>query len=198
MRYLENIPENICFLISGKEMTEEPCQIHQVVRWCIEISGKVRKNNPASSGIRGIIIHISEPVPITEPVYLGMIRSLSTFVELDLHYSDHTEKSGFGIPVTVAVGKSGREEIADAIRSMVRDNIDPKDLNEEILEKYLTFPHTPDCLIKTGGAHLVDFLIWQSVYSELFFLDLNWGRIRKIDLIRAFRDFQSRNRRFGT
>ncbi|MDD1724867.1 MAG: undecaprenyl diphosphate synthase family protein, partial [Methanospirillum sp.] len=36
-----------------------------------------------------------------------------------------------------------------------------------------------------------------SVYSELFFLDLNWGHIRKIDLIRAFRDYQSRNRRFG-
>ena len=80
---------------------------------------------------------------------------------------------------------------------MVTDSIAPEQVTTKVLEKYLTFSHTPDCVIKTGGAHLVDFLIWQSVYSELFFLDLNWQRIRKIDLIRAFRDFQARNRRFG-
>ena len=80
---------------------------------------------------------------------------------------------------------------------MVADNIAPEEVTTETLEKYLTFSHTPDCVIKTGGAHLVDFLIWQSVYSELFFLDLNWERIRKLDIIRAFRDFQDRNRRFG-
>jgi len=80
---------------------------------------------------------------------------------------------------------------------MADNNVAPEDVTTDVLEKYLTFSHTPDCVIKTGGAHLVDFLIWQSVYSELFFLDLNWEKIRKIALIRAFRDYQSRNRRFG-
>ncbi|MFA7199277.1 MAG: undecaprenyl diphosphate synthase family protein, partial [Methanoculleus sp.] len=52
-------------------------------------------------------------------------------------------------------------------------------------------------VIKTGGDHLTDFLIWQSVYSELFFLDVNWALLRKVDFLRALRDFQSRARRFG-
>ncbi|HJJ74275.1 MAG TPA: undecaprenyl diphosphate synthase family protein, partial [Methanocorpusculum sp.] len=42
-----------------------------------------------------------------------------------------------------------------------------------------------------------DFLIWQSVYSELFFCDVNWHKFRYVDFLRALRDFQSRQRRFG-
>jgi undecaprenyl diphosphate synthase len=53
-------------------------------------------------------------------------------------------------------------------------------------------------VIKTGGYHLTDFLIWQSVYSELFFSDVNWKLFRKIDFLRALRDYQARVRRFGT
>jgi undecaprenyl diphosphate synthase len=52
-------------------------------------------------------------------------------------------------------------------------------------------------VIKTGGDHLTDFLIWQSVYSELFFSDVNWPLFRRLDLLRALRDYQSRARRFG-
>ncbi|MGB4051813.1 MAG: undecaprenyl diphosphate synthase family protein, partial [Methanoculleus sp.] len=57
--------------------------------------------------------------------------------------------------------------------------------------------YEPDLVIKTGADHLTDFLIWQSVYSELFFLDVNWALLRKVDFLRALRDFQSRARRFG-
>ena len=198
LRYLDNIPQVICFMISDEEMENDPEQIERIIRWCSEISDKVRKNNSSCPGIKEIIIHISTSNPDEVPGYLSYIRSLSSFVSLDLHYGDNTERSGAGIPVTVAIGKSGREEIADAIQSMALDNVSSKDVTPELLEKYLTFSHSPDFMIKTGGAHLVDFLIWQSVYSELFFLDLNWERIRKIDLVRAFRDYLSRSRRFGS
>jgi undecaprenyl diphosphate synthase len=52
-------------------------------------------------------------------------------------------------------------------------------------------------VVKTGGSHLTDFLIWQSVYSELFFSDVNWRLFRKVDFLRALRDYQARKRRFG-
>jgi undecaprenyl diphosphate synthase len=52
-------------------------------------------------------------------------------------------------------------------------------------------------ILKTGGYHLTDFLIWQSVYSELFFSDVNWKYFRKTDFLRALRDYQARKRRFG-
>ncbi len=197
LRTLDSIPQVICFMISDDEMENDPKQIRRIITWCLEISDKVQKKNVQNSGILEIIIHISTQKPFQKPSYLTQIYDLSDIVTVHLHYGNISETIGNGLPVTIAIGKSGREEISDAIRAMVDNNIAPEEVTTEVLERYLTFSHTPDCVIKTGGAHLVDFLIWQSVYSELFFLDLNWEKIRKIDLIRAFRDFQSRNRRFG-
>ena len=99
--------------------------------------------------------------------------------------------------VVVAVGKSGREEITECIRRMARDRIPPENVDEQLLDSYLTFRYAPDVVIKSGGDHLTDFLIWQSVYSELFFSDVNWKYIRFVDFLRILRDYQSRIRRFG-
>ena len=99
--------------------------------------------------------------------------------------------------VTVAIGKSGREEIAGCIRRMAEDGVDPALVDEHTFEQYSAFPYAPDLVIKTGGDHLTDFPIWQSVYSELFFSDVNWPLFRRLDLLRALRDYQSRARRFG-
>jgi undecaprenyl diphosphate synthase len=197
LRDIDSIPQVICFMISGIEMENNPSKLRRVIEWCLEISDNIQKKNQECPGIKEIIIHINTGSPEKNPPYMSEIRNLSTIATVHLHYGDHSEVFGNGVPVIIAIGKSGREEIADAIQAMASDNILPEHVTNEVLEKYLTFSHTPDCVIKTGGAHLVDFLIWQSVYSELFFLDLNWEKIRKIDLLRAFRDFQARNRRFG-
>ena len=197
LRNLDSIPQIICFMISDAEMDGDPFQIRRIITWCLEISEKVIKNFNKDIGIQEIIIHISTCCSTKQPSFISSIYNLSDIVKIHLHYMEKTESFGTGIPVTIAIGKSGREEISDAIRAMVDNNVSPENVTTEVLEQHLTFSHTPDCVIKTGGAHLVDFLIWQSVYSELYFLDLNWEKIRKIDLIRAFRDFQSRNRRFG-
>jgi len=55
----------------------------------------------------------------------------------------------------------------------------------------------PDLVIRAGGKQLSDFMIWQAAYSELYFTDVNWLRLRKIDFLRAIRDYQGRERRFG-
>jgi undecaprenyl diphosphate synthase len=80
---------------------------------------------------------------------------------------------------------------------MAEEQVPPEEVTEEKVESYLTFKYTPDLVIKSGGDHLTDFLIWQSVYSELFFLDVNWDLFRRVDFLRALRDFQARKRRFG-
>ncbi|KUK69365.1 MAG: Undecaprenyl pyrophosphate synthetase, partial [Methanocalculus sp. 52_23] len=116
---------------------------------------------------------------------------------LELHLKDEVFCSGEGLPVLIVVGRSGREEIKESIRKIAEEGVDPCDLSEETIEAHLTFRSAPDLIIKTGGSYLTDFLIWQSVYSELFFLDVNWEFFRKTDLLRAIRDFQSRARRFG-
>jgi len=196
-RHLESIPRYLCFMISEDEMERAPEKIVQVVGWCLDISSEFTRHFPAEKGIASITFHISTQKPEPEPVYLDEIRKIASKTHLIIHYGKTTETAGKGIPIAVAIGKSGREEIIDAIIRMAEQSVQPEEVDGARIEKYLTFQHTPDFVIKTGGSHLVDFLIWQSVYSELFFLDLNWEEIRKVDIIRAFRDYQSRKRRFG-
>jgi tritrans,polycis-undecaprenyl-diphosphate synthase [geranylgeranyl-diphosphate specific] len=81
--------------------------------------------------------------------------------------------------------------------------IQPQDINESTIEKYLYTAHMtkqePDLIIRTSGEErLSGFLVWQSAYSELAFLDVYWPDFRFIDLLRAIRTFQKRKRRYGS
>ncbi|MCL7411277.1 MAG: undecaprenyl diphosphate synthase family protein [Methanosarcinaceae archaeon] len=103
--------------------------------------------------------------------------------------------------VYLFVGFRGRDEITKAVRSLLLDvksgKIAPDAIDESVIESHLMIRHEPDIVIRAGGKHLSDFLIWQSVYSELYFTDVNWSNVRKIDILRIIRDFQKRQRRFG-
>ncbi|KQC03180.1 MAG: di-trans,poly-cis-decaprenylcistransferase [Methanoculleus sp. SDB] len=184
-RKLMTLPEKICFMIAEQDMEDVPEKICEVTSWCRDLS------------INSVIFHISTSRPTISENYLDEIRILATIAHLTLLYGDMKEVLGTGIDVTVAVGLSGREEITRCIRSMGHAHVDPDTVTEEMIESYLTFPYEPDLVIKTGGDHLTDFLIWQSVYSELFFSDVNWNYFRKVDFLRALRDYQFRKRRFG-
>jgi len=197
MRHLQSIPRYLCFMLSEEEMNHAPDMITQVVGWCLDISSEITRRHPDEKGLMSITFHISTRSQHTPLPYLASIQRIAEKAHLIIHFQDRTERSGSGIPVAVAIGKSGREEIIDAIRRMAAQHLPPEEVDEHTIEQFLTFQHTPDFVIKTGGSHLVDFLIWQSVYSELFFFDCNWEELRKIDLLRSFRDYQSRTRRFG-
>ncbi len=103
--------------------------------------------------------------------------------------------------LNIAIAYGGRAEIIDAVRAILQDkSITPEAITEEFFEKYLYtkgLPN-PDLIIRTSGeVRISGFLLWQSAYSELYFCDLYWPEIRKIDLWRAVRDYQRRHRRFG-
>jgi short-chain Z-isoprenyl diphosphate synthase len=56
----------------------------------------------------------------------------------------------------------------------------------------------PDLIIRTSGElRLSGFLLWQSAHSEFHFCDAYWPEFRKVDFLRALRDYQRRTRRFG-
>ena len=147
--------------------------------------------------ILGLTFHINPLSPDEIARYMPELRKVSTIARLVLHQGDTEEVSGDGMEVVVAIGKSGREEITACIRRLAEEGIPPGKVDEKVLESHLTFRYDPDIVIKSGGDHLTDFLIWQSVYSELFFSDVNWKYFRKIDFLRILRDYQSRVRRFG-
>jgi tritrans,polycis-undecaprenyl-diphosphate synthase [geranylgeranyl-diphosphate specific] len=77
-----------------------------------------------------------------------------------------------------------------------------EDIDEKIIESCLYTSHLPqpepDLILRTSGEkRLSGFLIWQSAYSELVFMDVFWPEFRKIDLMRAIRTYQRRKRRYG-
>ena len=105
-----------------------------------------------------------------------------------------------------AFAYGGRAEIVDATKLIAEKvkngelNVD--DVNESTFEKYLYTSHMPnqepDLIVRTSGEErLSGFLLWQAAYSELCFLDVYWPDFRLIDLLRAFRTFQRRKRRYG-
>jgi len=197
-RQISQVPAHICFMINGQDLAEAPENLALITSWCNELSEFVVKRNPsAGQGIRGLTFHISTPVPDDLNRYLPEVRKIGAISHLILHIGDKEETAGSGMDVVVAIGNSGREEITACIRRMAQDHIPPESVDEKTLESYLTFQYTPDVVIKSGGDHLTDFLIWQSVYSELFFSDVNWKYVRKVDFLRVIRDYQSRVRRFG-
>lgn len=108
--------------------------------------------------------------------------------------------------LNLALAYGGRREIVDAVRRIVRDalsgKLDPESLDEKVFEKYLytgdqPYPE-PDVVVRTSGEmRISNFLLWQIAYSELVFLDVYWPDFRRIDLLRAIRLYQRRQRRFG-
>ncbi|MFC4357306.1 undecaprenyl diphosphate synthase family protein [Halobium salinum] len=104
-------------------------------------------------------------------------------------------------PIQVSIGLGGKREFAEAVRGVAQEvaagEVDPEEIDETDVESRLVFPEEPDLVIKTGAERLSDFMIWQSVYSELYFTDVNWRDFRKRDYLRAVLDYQNRLRRFG-
>ena len=105
-----------------------------------------------------------------------------------------------------AFAYGGRAEIVDATRKIAEKvstgDLSPDEVDEQLFEKYLYTSHMPnqdpDLIIRTSGEErLSGFLLWQSAYSELCFLDVYWPAFRRIDLLRAIRTYQQRKRRFG-
>ena len=113
-----------------------------------------------------------------------------------------------GPEVNLAVGYGGRKEIADAMRSILRQHSTEGTTIEqlaELLDPELITQHLytggqpdPDLIIRTSGEQrLSGFLLWQSSNSELYFEEALWPDFRKVDFLRAIRAFESRHRRYG-
>lgn len=110
--------------------------------------------------------------------------------------------------LTIALAYGGRQEIVDAARDLVgrllNEGVDPHDLAARIdadaLARHLYTADLPDpdLVIRTSGeARLSGFLLWQAAYAEYSFVDVYWPAFRRVDFLRAMRDFTRRERRYG-
>jgi short-chain Z-isoprenyl diphosphate synthase len=140
--------------------------------------------------------------------HVGTIDGLPVELTEALKAAEARTSENTGLHVNLAVGYGGRREIADAMRSIVRDHgkgggsID--DL-AEILTPELIGDHLytqgqpdPDLIIRTSGEQrLSDFMLWQSAHSEFYFVEALGPDLREVDFLRALRDFAKRERRWG-
>lgn len=113
-----------------------------------------------------------------------------------------------GMQVNIAVGYGGRQEIADAVRKLLQKHAEAGTSIEDLAEVldvdhiaahlYTSDQPDPDLIIRTSGEQrLSGFLMWQSVHSEFWFCEAYWPAFRKVDFLRALRDYAARHRRFG-
>ncbi|MPZ06578.1 MAG: di-trans,poly-cis-decaprenylcistransferase [Nitrososphaeraceae archaeon] len=108
--------------------------------------------------------------------------------------------------LNIAVAYGGQKELVDAIKRIagmaVARDIRVEDINEKTIESCLYTSHLPqpepDLVLRTSGEkRLSGFLLWQSAYSEIVFMDVFWPQFRKIDFMRAIRIYQNRVRKYG-
>ena len=102
-----------------------------------------------------------------------------------------------GLRLNIALGYSGRDELVDATRALVKrlasEQLDPAAMAQRI---------TPEAIashLYTAGEPDPDLIIlpWQGAHSELYFTDVYWPELRELDFLRALRTYQHRQRRFG-
>ena len=104
------------------------------------------------------------------------------------------------IILNVAFNYGGRGEILDAVRNLMLDGIDPRDLSEDLMSRYLYTSDLPDpdLIIRTGGEwRLSNYLIWQAANAEYYATDTYWPDFDEEELRKALAEFASRERRFG-
>ncbi|WP_227010549.1 polyprenyl diphosphate synthase [Pelagibius marinus] len=138
----------------------------------------------------------------------GRLDLLPTSTRAAIEAAEEATKEHGTLVLTIAVAYDGREELVDALRSILRKTIDEArnpdaavdEISTETIAQHLYVPDLPDAdlIIRTSGElRLSGFLLWQSAYSEIYFTEIDWPEFRKIDFLRALRAYQRRHRRFG-
>lgn len=135
---------------------------------------------------------------------IGRINLLPEEVQEVIRQAEKNTADYDEFQLNIAIGYGGRTEIVDCVKEIIGEALEGKlkleDVSEEMIAKHLYTDGIPDpdLIIRTSGEErLSGFLLWQSAYSELIFLEVYWPAIRKIDIWRAIRTFQQRERRHG-
>jgi len=142
---------------------------------------------------------------------IGNLGLLPDFVRRSLQEKEDRTRNMSGMDLVLAISYGGREEILQAVRSIVRDVAQGKillpsgdDLQGVITEEdfgsrlYAADIPDPELLIRTSGENRIsNFLLWQLAYTEIVVSPVYWPDFGKEELSRCLREFSQRTRRFG-
>jgi len=111
-----------------------------------------------------------------------------------------TTANNTGITFTLAINYGGRAEIVDALKAIVKEGVQPDQIDESLISAHLYNPDhpEPDLMIRTAGEmRWSNFLLWQSAYAELFVTEKTWPEFDRAELDRAIDAYGHRTRKFG-
>ena len=139
---------------------------------------------------------------------MGALEVLPPETAAILKQAEEDTRDRPGAQVNLAVGYGGRREIADAVRSLLADHAERGTSLEELVDSldvehiaehlYTAGQPDPDLVIRTSGEQRMSgFLLWQTANAEFHFTDVYWPDFRRVDFLRALRDYSARHRRFG-
>jgi len=133
-------------------------------------------------------------------IKFNTIGDLSPFDKKTINAIDELKnntKENTGLTQTLALNYGSRDEITRAVNSIKND---VKEIKEEDITNALDSRNIPDVdiIIRSGGERrLSNFLLWQSYYSEIFFINTLWPDITSLEIENIIEDFKNINRRFG-
>jgi len=197
-----NVPDHIVLALSESDLFADTnyLKLHSFACWCKEMG---IKKVTVYINIIEVDTHISNKIcsklsSDLPPALKNITPNINIIKRGDKEIRKHMKED---MVLDISLGYSGKYELTGALKEIMlqvkEGNLSPDDIDENVIESYLLFKSEPDIVIRAGGKRLTDFLIWQSVYSELYFTDVNWLDFRKVDFLRVLRDFQKRQRRFG-
>ncbi|MDO5672070.1 MAG: isoprenyl transferase [Actinomycetaceae bacterium] len=196
-------------------------KISEVLEWCEEMGVEVvtlwmlsldnlNRDPQEVAQLEEIIASTVEQLSV---VGQWQVRVMGALDQLPTSFADRLSNvdasgSGPGMVVNVAIGYSGREEIVHAVKSLIKiktaegvsmdglaASLTVDDITEHLYTRGLP---DPDLLIRTSGEQrLSGFLLWQSAHSEYYFCETYWPDFRRVDFLRALRDYAQRERRMG-
>ncbi len=129
---------------------------------------------------------------------MGRVWELPDYLQEGFAWMEEQTAHCTGMTAIFAVNYGGRQEIIDAVNSILREGLDS--IDQETFRHYLYIPELPDLdlLIRTSGElRISNFLLWQSAYTELWFTETLWPDFTEEEFRRALEDFSKRERRFG-
>jgi len=198
---IREVPRHVALIIAEKDLDTVDAykRIGAFALWCTEI------------GISRVTIYINMlrfGEEVNQPLRSQIVQRITNYLQsasvaATIYSPDAPETISSDEPpvMSISIGYGGKKELVDAIRSIAQEvrnkQLCADEISEDTISSHLIFKEEPELVIRTGENRLTDFLIWQAVYSELYFTEVNWANFRRMDLLRAIRDYQRRQRRHG-
>ncbi len=134
--------------------------------------------------------------------FIGRLYMFPEDMQKEMHEVMEKTRENEKFRLNFAMAYSGRSEITDAFKKIIKKiknkEINENDINEILINENMYLSSSPDILIRPGGEKRIsDFLLFQSAYTELFFIDKLWPEFTKEDLAGIIEEFKKRERRFG-